>query len=212
MIKSIALLALIATPFLAHAQVDDPQAADVASAASTQTLVTYDLTGTFPANMPVTRLTAPNAAFVIEISFPQTVPATTNSTLNFRGNAVSGSYFFAGHLYRATSGYFFVAAHDLNSHGLSLSTAAGTVSFYTRGINPDPSIGLPFNVYRPVATSENQYPQGSVTFLPGDVGAQPLPWPLTFTNLRGQQIASPVKITDIVGRVVVPQSRPLATR
>src|SRR3954453_20606923 len=110
MIKRLALLTLLATPFLAHAQA--PEDAVVAAAATPAVpLVTYDLTGTYPANMPVSRLTAPNAAFVIEISFPQTVPATTNSTLNFGAFPVSGSYFFEGRLYRATKGYFFVAAH-----------------------------------------------------------------------------------------------------
>jgi hypothetical protein len=94
--KTVLLASLLAlTPFVATAQPvvydHDPD-------------VAFDVTGTFPANMPVSRLTAPNAAFLMEVAFEQTPPAFTAGGFELFTGVVSGSYTFEGHTYRATSG------------------------------------------------------------------------------------------------------------
>src|SRR4051794_15680879 len=124
MIKRLALLTLLATPFLAHAQAPEDEA--VAAKAPSQPLVTYDITGTFPANAPTRLLMAPGSSFLLEITFPQTVPAITISTFALAADIMSGSYSFQGHTYPVVRGSYGVANHDFNYSGISITTPMGT--------------------------------------------------------------------------------------
>jgi hypothetical protein len=204
MIKPLLLLTLIATPLL-HAQVDDSQATAVATAASTQTLVTYDITGTFPVNAPTTRMTAPNAAFYLEFSVPQTIPANpSNQPENFGSSACNVTFVFEGQVYHPAGNYS-RADSGGNLEFIGLTTRFGGMGLGTSPGYHTPDLAL--RVYNPGLLN----PEVAV-FASGDLGVG-TGWYFFFTP-KGttSPYIVPISLTDVVGRVVVPQARPLATR
>jgi hypothetical protein len=204
MIKHLALLTLIATPFLAHAQVDE-DAAVAAAKAPAVPLVTYDITGTFPANAPTTRMTAPDAAFYLEFSVPQTIPANpSNQPENFGCLAYNVTFVFEGQVYHPAGNYN-RADSGGNLESLGFHTRFGWIGLGTSPGYHTPNLAL--RVYNPGLLN----PEVAV-FASGDLGVG-TGWYFFFTpkGTTTPYIVT-VNLTDLVGRVVVPQSRPLATR
>lgn len=203
MIKHLALLCFLATPFLAPAQVLQDEAA-TAAATATQPLVTYDITATFPANAPTTKMTAPNAAFYLEFSVPQAIPANPLSEPSGYGCPVSCvTFVFEGQVYRP-GGYYSRADSAGNVESLGFTTRVGAISLTT----------VP-GYHTPYLSGRLRDPQTSAVvarFATGDLGVG-TSWYFYFTPKGATSpYFVPISLTDVVGRLVVPQSRPLATR
>jgi hypothetical protein len=207
--------AVFAVSALATAPLTQAQTAPVPTRPTP--LVTFNITGTFPPNAPTRWLMAPNASFLLEITFPQTVPAITDNTFDLDAAAVSGSLSFEGHTYPITGGGYSAHNHDLNRRDLSVTTAAGRFAFTSGGggtalgsVN-GPYVNLPLVPNRPTPTPSNPTPAGSATFLAIDAGPGGT-WQCTFTNRFGQNFVTLANVLDVVGRLVLPAPQPLAER
>jgi hypothetical protein len=161
--------------------------------------VTFDVSGTYPANMPVTKMTAPSASFLLEFTVQESVPATPpNSPLAFQTPILSGSYSFEGQTYPSTATSYFIRS-DLsgNLEGFSLHTRFGALN-----VQSIPASHTPFLSMRNNNTA-------TAMFLTGDLGAGGQ-WIAGYvpTNRVGGA-GGTVTISEVVSRLASPHAAEL---
>jgi hypothetical protein len=155
--------------------------------AATAQNVTFDVSGTYPANFATSKLTAPDAAFLIEFTVKQIVPATPpNSPLFFQTPLIAASYTFKGvtHPAPATSSFFHSDSAG-NLDAISLTFTTGTFV-----LSSNPFFHSPLFATRSGANA---------VFLLGDLGAGQS-WHVEYNPNGAPRVSNPVSVTDVVSR------------
>jgi len=153
--------------------------------------VTFDVSGTYPANFATSKLTAPNASFLIEFTVKQIVRASPpDGPLFFQTPLTAASYSFKGvvHLAPATSS-FTRSDSAGNIEAISLKFKTGT---FVLSSNP------PFHL--PVLSERSG---SNAMFVPGNLGVGRA-WHVQYTPNGAPSVNNPVSVTDVVSRLASP--------
>ncbi|HEY0793042.1 MAG TPA: hypothetical protein VGD78_18395 [Chthoniobacterales bacterium] len=150
--------------------------------------VTFDVSGTYPDNFAASKLTAPNASFLIEFTVKQTVPATPpNSPLYFQTPLVNASYSFEGFTHPAPPTSSFTRSDSAgNLEAISLTFQTGTFVLSSNPPSHDPLL------------SERSGSNGR--FVLGDLGASQA-WHVQYTPNGAPSVNNRVNVSEFVSRL-----------
>jgi hypothetical protein len=130
--------------FLPMAALSLMMSAITAQAAVPIPYVTFDISGTYPANSTNSQLTNPNTSFLLEFTVKQVVPAYPEP-FYFQTPVLNASYSFEGVThYATTTGSFVRSASGGNAEGIALTFNTDTFVLSTTGPTHSPflSTGL----------------------------------------------------------------------
>lgn len=149
--------------------------------------LTFDVSGTYPANFATSKLTAPNTSFLIEFTVKQVVPAAPpNTPLFFQTPLIKASYTFEGYTHPAPAASSFTRANSGgNLEYISLTFNSGTFV-----LSSNPPFHEPF-----LSTASGS----NGVFLLGNLGVGQS-WHVEYTPNGAPSVNSSVKVTDVVSR------------
>ncbi len=163
--------------------------------------VTFDISGTYPANSTNSQLTTPNASFLIEFTVKQVVPANPlNEPFYFETPVFNASYSFEGVTHHATTnGSFHRADSGGNAEGITLTLETGTFVIFS-GIVPEHS---------PYLSTRLGSGSTDAEFLVGNLGPG-TNWYVAYgPKARGAPgFFSPVSVNEVVSRLIPLSIRP----
>ncbi len=160
--------------------------------------VTFDISGTYPANTTKSQLTTPNASFLIEFTVKQVVPANPpNEPFYFETPVINASYSFEGVTHSATANSSFGRADSGgNTESLTLTFETGTFTLFS--IGPE---HIPYLSTR-LGSSTN------AEFLVGNLGPG-TNWYVSYTPKGAASFYNPVSVNEVVSRLTSVVIRPL---
>jgi hypothetical protein len=162
--------------------------------------VTFDISGTYPANSTNSQLTTPNASFLIEFRVKQVVPANPlNEPFYFETPVFNASYSFEGVTHSATANSLFIRSDSGgNAESLALTFDTGTFFLFTEGPEHSPYLST-----RLGSGSTN------AEFLVGNLGPG-TNWYVSYTpKAKGAPgFYSPVSVNEVVSRLIPRSIRP----
>jgi hypothetical protein len=153
--------------------------------------VTFDVSGTYPANFATSTLTAPNASFLIEFTVKQVVPATPSpGPLFFQTPLLAASYSFEGLTHPAPPTSSFTHSDSAgNLEAISLTFQTGTFV-----LSSSPTF------HRPSLSGRSG---SNGRFVLGDLGAGQS-WHVQYTPKGAPSVNNPVSVTEVVSRPASP--------
>ncbi|HEY0792479.1 MAG TPA: hypothetical protein VGD78_15555 [Chthoniobacterales bacterium] len=153
--------------------------------------LTFDVSGTFPANCAKSKLTAPNASFLIEFTVKQLVPATPSpGPLFFQTPLIAASYSFEGLTHPAPSTSSFLHSDSAgNLESITLTFKTGTFLLSSTPIFHSPILAM--------------HVGADGRFVAGNLGAG-LGWRVQYTPIGAPAVNNPVSVSEVVSRVALP--------
>jgi hypothetical protein len=152
--------------------------------------VTFDVSGTYPANSTKSRLTNSNASFLIEFTVKQVVPANPPSEpFYFQTPLINASYSFEGVTHSATANSSFTRS----ASGGNLESIALTFETGTFVLSSAPTFHSPYLSTRVGSNAE---------FLVGNLGPG-APWYVMYAPKGAPSFYNPVSVNEVVSRLLI---------
>jgi hypothetical protein len=160
--------------------------------------VTFDVSGTYPANSTNSQLTTSNASFLLEFTVKQVVPASPlNTPFYFQTPLISATYSFEGVTFSATANSSFTRADSGgNAESISLTFETGTFSLFSISDQHSPYLSTR------LGSSTN------AEFLVGNLGPG-TNWYVVYTPKGEPSLYNPVSVNEVVSRLTSLLIRPL---
>jgi hypothetical protein len=160
--------------------------------------VTFDISGTYPANTTNSRLTTPNASFLIEFTVKQVVPANPlNEPFYFETPVFNASYSFEGVTHSATTNSSFGRADSGgNAESLTLTFETGTFTLFSIGPEHSPYLSTR------LGSSTN------AEFLVGNLGPGTNWYVAKYAPNGAFRFENPVSVNEVVSRLIPLSIRP----
>jgi hypothetical protein len=154
--------------------------------------VTFDVSGTYPANTTNSQLTTPNASFLIEFTVKQIVPADPlYFPFYFQTPLIKASYSFEGVTHSATANSSFTRSDtDDNGEGIALTFKTGTFVLFND--RPDHSPYL----------STRESSSTNAEFLVGDLGPGTGWYVIMYAPNGTFRFENPVSVNEVVSRLI----------
>jgi len=156
------------------------------------TFVTFDVSGTYPANSTKSQLTTSNASFLIEFTVKQVVPATPlNIPFYFQTPLSHASYSFEGVTYSATASSLFTRSDSGgNLESIALTFETGTFVLVSAPIQHTPDLSTRLG--------------SNAEFLVGNLGPG-TDWTVIYApNANGaRSFYNPVSVNEVVSRLLI---------
>jgi hypothetical protein len=151
--------------------------------------VTFDISGTYPANSTNSQLTTSNASFLLEFTVKQVVPASPpNAPLYFQTPLTNATYSFEGVTYSATANSLFTRFNSLgNLESITLTFETGTFVLISTSDQHSPYLSAPLGS------------SGNAEFLVGNLGPG-TNWQVMYTP-NGASFYNPVSVNEVVSRL-----------
>jgi hypothetical protein len=159
--------------------------------------VTFDISGTYPANSTNSQLTTPNASFLLEFRVKQVVPANPlDVPFYFQTPLVKASYSFEGVTHSATANSSFTLSDSGgNVESIALTFETGTFVLYSI-----PDRHSPYLSTR-LGSSTN------AEFLVGNLGPG-TNWQMYYSPKGAPGVSSLVSVNEVVSRLIPLSIRP----
>jgi hypothetical protein len=160
--------------------------------------VTFDVSGTYPANSTNSQLTTSNASFLLEFTVKQIVPANpVVQPFFFQTPIISASYSFEGVTYSATANGTFTR----NSSGGNIESIELTFETGTFVLSSIPYEHSPY-----LSTRESS--STNAEFLVGNLGPG-TNWQVYYAPNGAASFSNPVSVNEFVSRLTSLLIRPL---
>jgi hypothetical protein len=152
--------------------------------------VTFDISGTYPANYTNSQLTTPNSSFLIEFTVKQVVPADpVFLPFFFQTSLIDATYSFEGATYSATVN----SSYGVDDSGGNIESITLIFETGTLGLSSIPFQHSPY-LSTPLAPSSGE-------FLVGNLGPG-TNWYVEYTPNGAPSVGNPVSVNEVVSRLV----------